>query len=134
MKNIALLLVISGCIFVSSCKKDTNSDAFKFLTGPTWVSDSLLVNGVDGSAGILNNFHGEAKFNEDGTGKFGNYTGKWRFAFNETQLVISSDSLPIPLTSKIVELKQNSLKLTTSFPDPGNLGTFWDIRMTFKPK
>lgn len=134
MKNLALLLAISGCILVASCKKDTNSDAFKFLTGPTWVSDSLLVNGVDGSAGILNNFNGEAKFNEDGSGKFGDYTGTWRFAFNETELVINSDSLPIPLTTKIVELTKNSLKLTTSFPDPNNLGSFWNIRMTFKPR
>jgi len=137
MKNIALLLLISGTIFITSCNdKDTESDKFNFLTTPTWVTDSLLVNGFDasGPAGLLQDFKGDVKFNEDGSGSFGNYTGTWRFAFNETQLVISTDSLPLPLTSKIVELTQTSLKLTTSYPNPLNPTSFMDIRMTFKPK
>jgi hypothetical protein len=132
MKNIALFLLISGCIYISSCKKESQSDSFKLLTGPIWVSDSLLANGFDASGplGLLKNFKGEVKFNEDGTGNFGMFTGTWRFAFDETQIVITSDSLPIPLTNKIAELTATSLKITTSFPAIPPI----NIRMTFKPK
>jgi hypothetical protein len=136
MKNLVLLLIVSGFIYISSCKKDSQSDAFTLLTGPTWVSDSLLANGVDASGpdGMLGNFKGEAKFNEDGTGHFGIYTGTWRFAYNETQIVIETDSLPIPLTTKIAELTEISLKITTIYPNPLNPTTPTDIRMTFKAK
>jgi hypothetical protein len=135
MKKIALFLIIAAFI-ISSCDKDTDSDKFKFLTTPTWISDSLLVNGFDasGPGGLLEDFNGEVKFNEDGTGRFGNYTGTWRFAFNETQIVITTDSLPLPLTTKIEELIKTSLKVTTSYPNPLNPGSFMDIRMTFTPK
>src|SRR5450759_1724903 len=119
MKNLALLLIISGCFFMSSCKKNSQSEPFKLLTGNIWASDSLLANGVDasGPGGMLRNFKGETKFNEAGTGYFGIYTGTWRFAYNETQIVITTDSLPLPLTTKIAELTKISLKITTSYPN-----------------
>ncbi|MDO9339097.1 MAG: hypothetical protein Q7T72_01055 [Bacteroidales bacterium] len=137
MKNLALLLIISGCFFISSCKKDSQSEPFKLLTGPVWASDSLLANGLDASLppdGMLRNFKGEAKFNEDGTGHFGIYTGTWRFAYNETQIVITTDSLPLPLTTKIAELTKISLKITTSYPNLLNPAAPTNIRMTFKAK
>jgi hypothetical protein len=137
MKNLALFLIISGCFYIASCKKtDTQSESFKLLTGPTWVSDSLLTNGVDasGPTGLLKNFKGEAKFNADGTGSFGIYTGTWRFSFNETQIVITTDSLPIPLTTKIAQLTSTSLKITTSYPNLLNPASPTNIRMTFKAK
>ena len=136
MKNLALLLIFAGCLFSSSCKKDSQSEPFKLLTGPVWVSDSLLANGVDagGPAGILFNFKGEAKFNQDGTGYFGVYTGTWRFAFNETQIIITADSLALPLTTQIAELTSNSLKIKTSYPNLLNPAAPILIRMTFKPK
>ena len=129
MKNIALLLVIVGCFQIFSCSKDSQSEKFLLLTGPVWASDSLLLNGEDASdpGELLENFKGDVKFHEDYTGNFGSYTGKWRFAFDETQIVISSDSLPIPLTAIIGELTQTSLKITTSFSS-------FNIRMTFKAK
>ena len=132
MKNFALLLIMSGCFFISSCKKNSQSESFKLLTGTVWVSDSLLANKVDagGIGGMLADFKGEAKFNEDYTGNFGVYTGTWRFAYNETQIVIKTDLIPIPMTTKIAELTKISLKITTSYPTvpPTN------IRMTFKAK
>lgn len=136
MKNVAIFLSILGFIWLASCEKDKDSDSFKNLTGITWRSDSLLVNGVDasGPAGLLQDFRGDVKFNEDGTGTFGNYQGKWLFALNETQLIITSDSLPLPITATIRELTKTSLKLTTSFPNPQNLTSSLSIRMTFKPK
>ena len=129
MKNIALLLVIVGCFQIFSCSNDSQSEKFLLLTGPVWASDSLLLNGEDASdpGELLENFKGDIKFHEDYTGNFGSYTGKWRFAFDETQIVISSDSLPIPLTAIIAELTQTSLKITTSFSS-------YNIRMTFKAK
>lgn len=136
MKNLALLLIISGCFYITSCKNDSQSESFKFLTGTTWTSDSLLANGIDASGplGMLKDFKGEAKFNVDGTGNFGIYTGSWRFAFNETQLIITTDALPLPLTTKIAELTKTSLKVTTSFPNSINPVTPINIRMTFKAK
>jgi hypothetical protein len=136
MKNILLLLIISGCLYLASCNKDSESEKSKLLTGPVWASDSLLANGVDASSptGMLKNFKGEAKFNADGTGYFGSYVGTWRFAFNETQIVISSDSLPIPVTTVIAELTAASLKVTTSYPNPMNPTIAAKIRMTFKAK
>ena len=136
MRTIILLLAISGCFLVTYCSKESESDKFKLLTGPIWVSDSLLVNGVDagGPGGMLENFNGEAKFNKDYTGNFGDYTGTWRFASDETQIVITTDALPIPLTTKIAELTAVSLKITTSFPNLANPSAPFNIRMTFKAK
>jgi hypothetical protein len=132
MKKLAFSAVIVISILTFSCSEETQSEKFKLLTGPTWHSDSLLVNGADasGTGGLLENFKGTAKFNTDYTGTFGSYTGTWRFEFNETQLVISSDSLLLPLTAIIEELTSSSLKVTTSYTLPPS--TILDIRMTFK--
>jgi hypothetical protein len=134
MKNVALFLVICSCFWIFSCSKDSQSEKFKLLTGPVWASDSLLVNGADasGPGELLENFKGEVKFNDDYSGNFGSYTGRWRFAFNETQIVISSDSLPIPLTAIIAELNASSLKITTSYTLSATEKL--NIRMTFKAK
>ena len=134
MKNILLLLSVCFCLYIVSCKEESQSDRFKLLTGPVWASDSLLVNGEDasGPGGALENFKGDAKFNEDYTGYFGLYTGTWRFAFDETQIVITTDSLPIPITAVIAELNELSLKITTSYQTVP--GVPLNIRMTFKAK
>ncbi len=136
MKNLAIFIFISGFVFFYSCKKDSESENFKLLTGPVWQSDSLLANGIDASGpdGMLKNFKGEAKFNKDGTGSFGVYTGTWRFAQEETQIVISTDSLPVPLSTKIAELTAISLKITTTYPNPINPAAPTYIRMTFNAK
>jgi hypothetical protein len=136
MKNLALLLIITGCFIIFSCKKESQSETFKLLTGPIWASDSLLANGVDasGPTGMLKNFKGEAKFNEDGTGYFGIYAGTWSFSFNETQIKITTDSLDFPLTTEIAELTKISLKITTSYPNLLNPAAPTSIRMTFKAK
>jgi hypothetical protein len=136
MKNLALLLIMTGCFIIFSCKKESQSETFKLLTGPIWASDSLLANGVDasGPTGMLKNFKGEAKFNEDGTGYFGIYAGTWSFSFNETQIKITTDSLDFPLTTEIAELTKISLKITTSYPNLLNPAAPTSIRMTFKAK
>jgi hypothetical protein len=135
MKNLFLLLIISGCFVAFSCK-EKESERFRFLTGPIWVTDSLLANGVDatGPGGILKKFMGDAKFNKDGTGYFGVYNGTWRFNIDETMLVISSDSLPLAITTDIVELTSTSLKVKTLFPNLQNFSSPINIRMTFKVK
>jgi hypothetical protein len=132
MKNVALFLVICCCFQIFSCSK-SDSDKFKLLTSHVWASDSLLVNGVDasGPGELLENFKGDVKFNDDYSGTFGSFTGRWRFAFNETQLVISSDSLPLPISAVIEELNEISLKITTSYQIPPYT---YNIRMTFNAK
>ena len=135
MKNLVLLLIISGCFAVFSCK-EKESDRFSLLTDPIWVPDSLLANGINagGPGGLLERFMGDVKFNKDGTGYFGDYTGTWMFSSNETELVISSDSIPIPIIADIKELTSISLKLTTVLPNQANPQNPYNIRMTFKAK
>lgn len=133
MKNIVALFIIFLSFSIFSCNKDSESERFKLLTTPTWESDSLLADGIDASGpdGVLKNFKGEVKFNENGTGNFGVYEGSWRFAYDETQIVIETDSLQIPLTTQIAELTSASLKITTSYPNIVT-GLPIKIRMTFK--
>ncbi|MBE0667074.1 MAG: hypothetical protein IH593_05295 [Bacteroidales bacterium] len=132
MKNLLLFLLMTITIIVSSCNKEKASDRFTLLTSHTWTSDSLLANGVDASdpGEMLALFKGDASFNEDGTGTFGQYTGTWMFTDNETNVAITSPDLPFALTTHIVELTRTSFKVTFTFPGV----TPTNIRMTFKPK
>jgi hypothetical protein len=135
MKNLVMFLIIAGCFFAFSCS-DSDSERFKLLTDPTWVTDSLFANGQDvsGSGQLLGDFKGEAKFRTDGTGTFGNYKGTWNFSSNESQLVIRSDSIAIPVIADIKELTSISLKITTVLPNKQDLLNPFKIRMTFKAK
>lgn len=136
MKKIFFLLTITSVILLSSCK-DKDSDRFKFLTEPVWVAVSLMANGVDatGPGGLLEGFVGDAKFNADGTGTFGTYTGTWQFNVTEDKLILATPSLPITITLDILELTSTSLKVKGSIPDLQNLtGPPIEIQMTFSPK
>jgi len=118
-----------------SCKKE--SDRFELLTETVWVAVSLIANGVDatGPGGLLEGFVGDAKFNTDGTGTFGTYSGTWEFNVTEEKLILTTPSLPITITLNILELTSTSLKLQGSVPDLQNLtGPPIDIEMTFAPK
>lgn len=134
MRKITFIFITILAGLLLRCEKE-QSLRFKLLTTPVWVSDSLIANDIDagGEGGLLEKFQGEAKFNKDGTGYFGKYEGSWIFAGAETQIVIYSDSLPLPsLTANIIELSESSLKLTTGFPNPP--AEDYRIRMTFKAK
>lgn len=135
MKNVVMLLIITGCFAAFSCSKK-ETDRFTLLTDPIWAPDSLLANGVNagGPGGLLEKFMGDAKFNKDGTGYFGDYTGTWMFSADQTELVINSDSIPVPIIADIKELTSISLKLTTVLPNPVDLLHPYNIRMTFKAK
>lgn len=132
MKRPLILFMVVMTIIALSCNKEKVSDRFTLLTSHTWTSDSLLANGVDASdpGEMLALFKGDADFNEDGTGTFGQYTGTWMFTDNESNVAITSPDLPFALTTHIVELTRTSLKVTFSFPGV----TPTSIRMTFKPK
>jgi len=135
MRIFLLLLIIAASFLVLTCNKDEHSERFKLLTTPIWTSDSLLANDVEasGPGELLEKFKGDAKFNKDGTGYFGKYTGSWMFAGKETDIVIFSDSLPLPsLITNIEELTDISLKITTGFPISSTEN--YRIRMTFKAK
>jgi hypothetical protein len=137
MKLLGSLLIVFTILILASCDKDDEkSDRFNFLTGAVWQSDSLLMNGIDASVpGLpLEPFKGEAVFHKDGTGDFGAYSGTWRFAQNETELVINSDSLDFPLATQIEELTAISLKVTTTFPNPLEPTSPMLLRLTFKAK
>lgn len=134
MKNILISILIVTGFIVFSCDNGEHTTNFSNLTSNVWDADSLLANGEDagGPGQILEKFNGIILFNEDGSGTFGEYEGTWYFANDETNIVISSDSLIMPLTTLIEELTNSSLKMTTVFPnfvDPDNPT---NIRMTFK--
>ncbi|MEE4176707.1 MAG: hypothetical protein V2I46_04285 [Bacteroides sp.] len=136
MKYTGIVLLLAAMIIAFGCQKDDEPTPFELLTGPVWASDSLLVNGQNaaGPGDLLEGFQGDAKFNTDMTGTFGTFSGTWRFAASETQLVITSEALPLPLQANIVELSETDLKLETIFPDPENVNQTLLIRLTFKAK
>jgi hypothetical protein len=135
-KNLLFFLLIVIIAMAASCSKTKDEDRFEILTGQAWQTDSLLVDGQDASqpGQILYKFKGEARFNRDATGTFGQYTGTWRFTNNRTALEIKTDSLPIPLLANIAELTRQSLKITTAYPSSENPNVDMKIRMTFKAK
>ena len=135
MKNRLILLTLVILAVIFACKKE-ESARFRLLTGPVWTTVSLLADGVDagGPGGFLAKFKGDAKFNKDGTGYFGAYKGTWMFSGDEKQIVISSDSLVIPIITDIAELTSSSLKVTADVPNPLNLFEPINIQLTFKPK
>ena len=135
MKNILFMLAIITCILSFSCK-EKKSERFKLRTGHVWTTDSLLANGVDasGPGELLELFKGDAKFEEDGTGTFGNYEGTWWFNTKETEINIDTDEIPIVIICDIVELTSSSLKITAVVPSLLNPLESNDIRMTFKAK
>ena len=139
MKKLSFLVVIAfSLLLLTFCKKDEFSERFTLLTTPVWASDSLLANGVDasGPGEVLEDFKGDAKFNKDKTGYFGDYTGKWWFEADETLLAIDpdADTIPFYIYCNIIELTELSLKITTSVPDKNNITQTLPVRMTFKSK
>ncbi len=134
MKNILILMVSFFLIPVFfACNKEESTTRIDLLTSHIWIADSLLVNGEDasGEGGFLEDFKGDTKFNADGTGYLGNVVGYWEFTSKETKIIITSDSLPFPVTTNIIELSASSLKLTTAIP---GVGVINNIRMAFIPK
>jgi hypothetical protein len=134
-RNSLVLFFLIGFGILLSCAKneDTRTERFILLTTPSWTTDSLLANGVDasGPGEILEKFAGDAKFNEDGTGYFGQYTGTWTLVNQDANITINSDSLAFPITCFIEELTTSSFKITTNFPSqPFPIA----IRITFKAK
>ncbi len=135
-KNLIYLFFAAMLVVSYGCDKEDEDTPFTLLTAHVWTSDSLLVNGQDASGpdGMLVDFMGDAKFNTDGTGTFGNYQGTWHFSQNETQLVITTEELPFPLTAFIDELTKTDLKISSAFPNPLYPAQSLLIRMTFKAK
>jgi hypothetical protein len=138
MKNVALLFLLMAGLLVYSCndKETEEADPYNLLVGATWVADSLLANGMDasGPGGVLEKFKGEAKFNTDGTGTFGEYSGTWLMSPNKKEVTITTLELVFPILARIEELTNSSLKINTGVPSADNPEVVLAIRMTFKAK
>ncbi|MFN8241534.1 MAG: hypothetical protein U0X39_12405 [Bacteroidales bacterium] len=136
MKKLLLLAFAAGLLVTMSCKKESVSEQFRLLTAHEWTSDSLLVNKVDqsGPGQMLEKFKGDAVFNTDGTGSFGQFSGTWRFAHDETYVVIESEDLDVPISPEIILLTATELKVKTIYPNLVNPSEPLNIRMTFKAK
>jgi len=134
MRNLTLFIIIAISLLLSSCKKEEKrSERFIFLTTPIWEAQALLANGSDasGPGGILENFKGDAKFETDGTGYFGSYTGTWRLSNFDTELTIIPDSNPLPIICNIINLSETSLVVETQATVNQ---VSYEIRMTFAAK
>ncbi len=132
-----MFFIVVACLAILTSCKEKESDRFDLLTGHIWVAVSLLADGVDatGPGGVLEGFVGDVKFNTDGTGYFGSYTGTWNFDVTETKIIISSPSLPASIPTNIVELTSSSLKLQALIPNLQNpTGPAINIEMAFRPK
>jgi hypothetical protein len=135
MKRLSVLLIVAAGLILASCS-EKKSERFILLTTPVWRTDTLYADGADaGNPGqLLYKFKGDAKFNEDGTGYFGQYKGEWMLSSDETYLTISSDSLQLPIIADIYMLTSTDFRITTKVPNPQNLTDPFDIKMTFKAK
>ena len=136
MKNLVLsFFILSGLILIS-CTKEPATQRYKYLTEVTWVSDTLFANGEDASdpGELLEKFKGEVVFRTNGTGVFGVYEGTWNLAYDDTQIMIKADSLPMRLVTQIIELNAVSLKITTEYPNVIIPTEPIQIRMTFNSK
>jgi len=139
MNRLIFTVVILAGMVLFACKKDEKKvelTPYEILTSRTWSSDSLLANGENagGEGQLLYNFNGDAEFRTDGTGTFGNYTGTWSLSADNKEVTITTDQIPIPIIATIAELTEESLKITTEFPDMSSPGNTISIRMTFKKK
>lgn len=136
MRNIICISFITIALLLTACSKEKESERFRLLTTPVWVSESILVNGVkpEGDWDFLNEFTGEAKFNKDGTGYFGSYTGEWRFNEAETEITIVPAAIGLPIITEIIELTSTTLKISPTIPNPQNPQESADIIMIFKAK
>ncbi|MDX9928755.1 MAG: hypothetical protein RBS37_02775 [Bacteroidales bacterium] len=132
---VSVVLVLLVTVF-TGCSKDDETERFKLLTGITWESDELLVDGEDesGTGQLLAFLVGDAKFNKDGSGTFGLYEGTWYFTNNETQITIFTPSLGVPLTTTIVELTNQKFRISTLFPIKGDQENPNLIEISFRAK
>lgn len=131
-----LIMMAFLCAF-HACKKDEEdklSEKEILLTNNTWNSISLLADGIEagGVGEILYEFAGETVFNPDGTGQVGDYTGTWELSADETQIIIISDALDMPLTANIILLTEDTLEIFTVFPDTStNPPRLIEVEITF---
>lgn len=129
MQKFAIFFVFSALVIAFACKKDEQTERFKYLTTPVWEAESLLLNGEDASNHeVLGKFIGEAKFNKNGTGYLNESAARWRFLNNESQLLIDPDDLQVDIIANINKLDKDSLIISTSFIGLG------DIRFSFYSK
>lgn len=136
MRNIVCLSFITAVLLLTACSKDKKSERFRLLTTPVWVSESILVDGEEaaGDWDFLNEFTGEAKFNEDGTGSFGSFTGQWRFNEAETEITITTETMPLPIVTIIIELTSERLEISTVTLNPKNPSESAEVTMIFKTR
>jgi hypothetical protein len=131
----ALLVSAVICLLITACSKDEKSERFRLLTTPVWSSESFDASGPDttGIGILVKQLKGDAKFKEDGTGSFGNFTGQWKFLSDETQIQILTQILP-PIITDIIQLTAQTLKLSATVTIITHPQDPIDLVMTFKAK
>lgn len=128
----AWLVCVAVCLLITACNKEEKSERFILLTTPVWSAQSFEASGTDttGIGILIKQLDGDAKFNEDGTGYFGNFTGQWKFMSDETQIQIDTPSLLAPVITDIILLTDQSLKLLATVTILAPI----DLIMTFKAR
>lgn len=136
MKKEIVLFCLTVCLLVFACSKEEKSERFELLTTPVWTTESIVATGADttGVGVLVKMLKGDAKFNEDGTGTFGTFTGQWNFNSDETEITITTLSLPGSLVADIITLTAQSLKLSTDITLPTHQEDLINIQMSFNVK
>ena len=136
MKDRIFLFCITACMILFSCSKKDKSERFILLTTPVWTTESIVATGTDttGIGVLIKQLEGDAKFNEDGSGSFGSFTGQWWFNPDETNITIKTQSLIVAIVADIIQITAQSLKLSTPVTLPTHPSDPINLLITFKAK
>ncbi len=138
MKKLIYLtsVAVAVALLLFSCDKNKKSERFTLLTTPVWTTESVTATGADtsGVSVLVKLVWGDAKFNTDGTGTFGMFSGNWSFNSDEDQITITTASLPSAIVANIITLTNQSLKLSTDLAFPTHPENLINIVLSFKVK
>lgn len=134
-KQTVLFCIVTG-LLILACSKEEKSERFKLLTTKVWTTESIVATGTDttGIGILIKQLEGDAKFNVDGTGYFGSFTGLWWFNPDKTEIAIKPQALGITIVTEIIQMTPQSLKLSTPVTLPTHPLDLINLLMTFKAK
>lgn len=136
MKKLIYLTFVAVALFLYSCSKDKESERFTLLTTPVWTTESITATGADttGVGVLIKLIRGDAKFNTDGTGTFGMFSGKWSLNSDEDQITITTLALPSSIVADILTLTNQSLKLSADITIATHPQDLINLVLSFKVK
>jgi len=135
MKKFIYLSLVALVLLLVSCSKDEKSERFILLTTPVWTTESITATGADttGVGVLIKLIRGDAKFNPDGTGTLGMFSGQWSLSDDENQITITTLALPA-IVADILTLTAQSLSLSADITIATHPQDLIKIVLSFKVK